>query len=54
MGVEIKSTCLATSSFEKYLPLFEDSVKTLKISKPGDISKSEAYKKFKEIQTNVS
>jgi len=51
--IVIGFTSRSNRSFEKYLPLFEDSVKTLKISKPGDISKSEAYKKFKEIQSNV-
>jgi hypothetical protein len=47
-------TSRSSSSYDQYLPLFEDSVKTLKISKPGDISKSEAYNKFKEIQTSFS
>ena len=51
--IVIGFTSRSNRSFEKYLPLFEDSVKTLKISKPGDISKSEAYKKFKERQSNV-
>jgi hypothetical protein len=47
-------TSRSAAFYEKYLPLFEDSVKTLKISKPGDISKSEAYQKFKEMQMSGS
>lgn len=39
--------------FNKYLPLFEESVKAIKITKPDDIAKSEIYKKYKlELQSN--
>jgi hypothetical protein len=34
--------------YEKELPKFEDSVKTVKISNPGDISTSETYKAYKK------
>jgi hypothetical protein len=40
--------------YNQYLPLFEESVKTIKITTPGDITKSEMYKKYKEgeLQSN--
>ena len=34
--------------YEKELPKFEDSVKTVKINNPGDISTSETYKVYKK------
>lgn len=37
------------SNFDKYLPEFENSVKTVEISNPADITKSELYAKYKEI-----
>ena len=41
------------TEFNKYLPLFEESVKTIKITNPDDIAKSEIYKKYKlELQSN--
>jgi hypothetical protein len=36
--------------YNQYLPLFENSVKTIKITNPGDIAKSETYKKYKEME----
>lgn len=40
--------------YNQCLPLFEESVKTIKITNPGDIAKSEMYKKYKEgeLQSN--
>lgn len=35
--------------YNQYLPLFEESVKTIKITNPSDIAKSETYKKYKEL-----
>ncbi len=35
--------------YEKELPKFEDSVKTIKINNPGDISTSETYKVYKKV-----
>jgi hypothetical protein len=45
----------STKEYNQYLPLFEESVKTLKISNPGNIATSEIYKKYKELelQSNV-
>ena len=40
----------SNNEYNQYLPLFEDSVKTIKITNPGDIAKSESYKKYKEIE----
>jgi hypothetical protein len=34
--------------YEKELPKFEDSVKTVKVNNPGDISTSETYKVYKK------
>ncbi|MGE5634045.1 MAG: hypothetical protein ACM3VV_02325 [Deltaproteobacteria bacterium] len=34
-----------TNEYNQYLPLFEESLKKIKISNPGDIAKSEIYKK---------
>ena len=41
----------STNEYNQYLPLFEESVKTIKISKPGDIATSELYKKHKALET---
>ena len=40
----------STSEYDQYLPLFEESVKTVKISEPGDIATSELYRKHKEME----
>ncbi|MDR4512823.1 MAG: hypothetical protein MRJ93_14080 [Nitrososphaeraceae archaeon] len=40
----------SNNEYNQYLPLFEESVKTIKITNPGDIAKSESYKKYKEIE----
>jgi hypothetical protein len=40
----------STNEYNQYLPLFEESVKTIKISNPGDIATSEIYKKYKELE----
>ena len=45
----------STNEYNQYLALFEESVKTIKVTNPGDITKSETYKKYKELvlQSNV-
>lgn len=40
----------SNNEYNQYLPLFEESVKTIKITNPGDIAKSETYKKYKEME----
>jgi hypothetical protein len=40
----------STNEYNQYLPLFEESVKTIKISNPVNIAKSEIYKKYKELE----
>lgn len=40
----------STSEYDQYLPLFEESVKTVRISEPGDITTSELYRKHKEME----
>jgi hypothetical protein len=40
----------STSEYNQYLPQFEESVKTIKISEPGDIATSELYRKHKEME----
>ncbi|HEU4822823.1 MAG TPA: hypothetical protein VFS97_05300 [Nitrososphaeraceae archaeon] len=40
----------STSEYNQYLPLFDESVKTIKISEPGDITTSELYRKHKEME----
>ena len=40
----------STSEYNQYLPLFEESDKTIKISNPGNIAISEIYKKYKELE----
>jgi hypothetical protein len=46
------------NDYNRYLPQFEESVKTIKISQPGDIATSEPYQKHKELemqsQTNIT
>ncbi|HEU4824753.1 MAG TPA: hypothetical protein VFS97_15120 [Nitrososphaeraceae archaeon] len=44
----------STNEYNQYLPVFEESVKTIKISKPGDIATSELYKKHKELETQTN
>jgi hypothetical protein len=44
----------STSSYNQYLPLFEESVKTIKISQPGDIATSQTYKKAKELEAQTN
>ena len=41
----------STSEYDQYLPLFEESVKTVEISEPGDIATSELYRKHKEMES---
>jgi hypothetical protein len=36
----------SNNEYNQYLPLFKESVKTIKITNPGDIAKSEMYKKL--------
>jgi hypothetical protein len=43
----------SVGAYEKYLPAFEESVKTIKITKPGDITKSDAFNKFKELESKL-
>jgi hypothetical protein len=38
------------NDYNRYLPQFEESVKTIKISQPGDIAKSAPYQKHKELE----
>jgi hypothetical protein len=40
----------STNEYNQYLPLFDESVKTLKITNPGNIATSEIYKKYKELE----
>ena len=40
----------SNNEYNQYLPLFEESIKTIKITNPGDIAKSEMYKKYKEME----
>jgi hypothetical protein len=44
----------STDSYNQYLPLFEESVKTIKISQPGDIATSQIYKKAKELEAQTN
>jgi hypothetical protein len=39
----------STSSYDQNLPLFEESVKTINISRPADIAASEIYNRYKEL-----
>jgi hypothetical protein len=43
----------SVGKYDQYLPVFEESVKSIKISKPGDITKSDAFNKFKEFETKL-
>jgi hypothetical protein len=46
------------NDYNRYLPQFEESVKTIRISQPGDVATSELYQKHKELemhtQTNMN
>jgi hypothetical protein len=46
------------NDYNRYLPQFEESVRTIKISQPGDVATSELYQKHKELemqtQTNIT
>jgi hypothetical protein len=44
----------STNEYNQYLPLFEESVKTIKISQPGDIATSQTYKKAKELEVQTN
>ena len=48
-GEEGTYTC--ENIYEKELAKFEDSVKTVKISNPGDITTSDTYKAYKKAQS---
>jgi len=39
----------STSTYDQNLPLFEESVKTINISRPADIAVSEIYNRYKEL-----
>jgi hypothetical protein len=39
----------STSTYDQNLPLFEESVKTINISRPADIVASEIYNRYKEL-----
>lgn len=41
------------NDYNRYLPQFEESVKTIKISQPGDVATSELYQKHKELETQT-
>lgn len=41
------------NDYNRYLPQFEESVKTIKISQPGDIATSELYQKHKELESQT-
>jgi hypothetical protein len=38
------------NDYNRYLPQFEESVKTIRISHPGDVATSELYQKHKELE----
>ena len=44
----------STIAYDENLPLFEGSVKTIKISNPLDIATSETYKRFKELKSEFN
>jgi hypothetical protein len=44
----------STTAYNESLPLFEESVKTIKISKPADIAASEVYKKYKALELQLN
>ena len=39
----------SNSGFDKYLPQFEDSIKTLKISNPIDIQSSQIFQEYQKF-----
>jgi hypothetical protein len=39
----------STSTYDQNLPLFEESVRTISISRPADIATSEIYNRYKEL-----
>jgi hypothetical protein len=39
----------STSTYDQNLPLFEESVKTINISRPADIASSDIYNRYKEL-----
>jgi hypothetical protein len=39
----------STSTYDQNLPLFEESIKTINISRPANIATSEIYNKYKEL-----
>jgi hypothetical protein len=39
----------STSTYDQNLPVFEESVRTISISRPGDIATSEIYNRYKEL-----
>jgi hypothetical protein len=39
----------STSTYDQNLPLFEESVRTINISRPADIATSEIYNRYKEL-----
>jgi hypothetical protein len=39
----------STSAYDQNLPLFEESVRTISISRPADIATSEIYNRYKEL-----
>jgi hypothetical protein len=39
----------STGTYNQNLPLFEESVKTINISRPADIATSEIYNRYKEL-----
>lgn len=41
-----------TSEYNENLPLFEESVRTIQVSNPGDITTSEIYKKLKQLESS--
>lgn len=45
----------STSTYDQSLPLFEESVKTINISRPVDIATSEIYNRYKEsVESQLS
>lgn len=44
----------STTAYDQNLPLFEESIKSIKISNPLDIATSETYKRFKELKSEFA
>jgi hypothetical protein len=44
----------SNNEYNQYLPLFEESVKKIKITNPSDIDNSEIYKKYKELELQLN